>query len=198
MDLYQILGVDRHATSDAIRAAYRVKARMMHPDVGGNASDFELLAWANRILANPQKRADYDKFGRIDDRSNNQKTADAWMIVASLLNKAIAEIADLRCVDLIAVFKTQLAQAHKVTTGQIIELERKVSRIEDVQRRFHTSGDNNQIGRMLEIEVDKLKKQITQLKDALETGQIASDILATYSYDYQVGIVGFAMTGLQR
>jgi molecular chaperone DnaJ len=65
-DLYEILGVDRTASEDDIRKAYRRLAREHHPDVSGDPAAeerFKEVAGAYEILSDPDKRARYDAFG---------------------------------------------------------------------------------------------------------------------------------------
>lgn len=66
-DYYQILGVDRKASEDDIRRAYRKLARKYHPDVNKDpdaAKRFSEVTEAYDVLSDPQKRKDYDRFGR--------------------------------------------------------------------------------------------------------------------------------------
>ena len=68
-DLYEILGVERDATDEDIRRAYRRLAREHHPDVNGDPASeerFKEVAGAYEILSDPQKRARYDSFGSVD------------------------------------------------------------------------------------------------------------------------------------
>ncbi len=65
--LYDIIGVPRDATSDAIRKAYRKLARKHHPDVNpGNAdaeAKFKKASTAYEVLSDDKRRAAYDEFG---------------------------------------------------------------------------------------------------------------------------------------
>lgn len=66
-DLYKILGVDRRASQDEIKKAYRKLARQYHPD--RNPGDpkaetrFKEISAANDILSDPEKRKQYDRGG---------------------------------------------------------------------------------------------------------------------------------------
>jgi molecular chaperone DnaJ len=65
-DHYAVLGVDRGASADEIRSAYRKLARQYHPDVSSDpaASErFKEVTQAYEILSDPEKRQRYDMFG---------------------------------------------------------------------------------------------------------------------------------------
>ncbi len=65
-DYYAVLGVDRKASQDEIRAAFRRLARKYHPDVSKEADAAERMAEvneANAVLSDPAKRAAYDEIG---------------------------------------------------------------------------------------------------------------------------------------
>lgn len=67
IDYYKILGVDKSATQDDIKKAYRKLARKLHPDLNPDDKEsekkFKELNEANEVLSNPENRAKYDKYG---------------------------------------------------------------------------------------------------------------------------------------
>lgn len=62
-DYYKILGVDKDASEDQIKKAFRRLAHEHHPDKGGDSQKFKDVNEAYQILGDKQKRAQYDQFG---------------------------------------------------------------------------------------------------------------------------------------
>ena len=76
-DYYEVLGVDKKASADEIKSAYRKLALKWHPDRWVNGSDaekktaeenFKEAAEAYSVLSDPDKRAKYDQFGFAADQ----------------------------------------------------------------------------------------------------------------------------------
>ncbi len=67
-DFYKILGLEKGASVEEIKKAYRTLAHKHHPDkAGGNESKFKEINEAYQILSNPEKKAQYDRFGQTFD-----------------------------------------------------------------------------------------------------------------------------------
>ncbi len=67
IDYYSILGLDKNASADDIKKAYRKLARKYHPDVNPNNAEahakFQQINEANEVLSDPEKRKKYDEYG---------------------------------------------------------------------------------------------------------------------------------------
>ena len=67
-DLYEVLGVDRNATDEEIKKAFRRQARKLHPDVNKSENaeaEFKELNEAYDVLSDANKRAAYDRYGTV-------------------------------------------------------------------------------------------------------------------------------------
>ncbi len=69
-DYYKILGVAKAASEEEIKKAYRKLAHQHHPDkTTGNEVKFKEISEAYQILSDKKKRAQYDRFGRVQDET---------------------------------------------------------------------------------------------------------------------------------
>src|SRR5215471_11786953 len=68
IDYYNVLGLDKDASQDDIRKAYRKLARKHHPDLNPNDKEankkFQQINEANEVLSDPEKRKKYDQYGK--------------------------------------------------------------------------------------------------------------------------------------
>lgn len=68
VDYYKILGVNKTASEEEIKKAYRKLARKYHPDLNPNDKEahkrFQQINEANEVLSDPEKRKKYDQYGK--------------------------------------------------------------------------------------------------------------------------------------
>ncbi len=72
IDYYKILELNKNASADDIKKAYRKLARKLHPDLNPDDKradkNFQQLNEANAVLSDPDKRKKYDKYGKDWER----------------------------------------------------------------------------------------------------------------------------------
>jgi molecular chaperone DnaJ len=71
-DYYKILGVNKNASKEEIKQAFRKLAQQHHPDKGGDEKKFKEINEAYSVLSSDEKRQQYDQFGDIFSAQGGQ------------------------------------------------------------------------------------------------------------------------------
>jgi len=79
---YKVLGVAKTAEDSEIKKAYRNLARTHHPDRGGDPEKFKEIQEAHEVLSDPEKRKNYDKYGKEGAESGAGGGGDAEDILS--------------------------------------------------------------------------------------------------------------------
>ena len=69
-NLYQVLGLEKSASADDIKRAYKKLAVQNHPDKGGDEKKFQEISNAYDVLSDPKKKQEYDSGGSNGNRFN--------------------------------------------------------------------------------------------------------------------------------
>lgn len=98
---YELLGVDKSATQDEIRKAYKVKSRQLHPDKvaqrEGRASTeadkvaFQKMKESYDVLHNPSQREMYDEFGETGLQLMNGNASAPMELVENFMNSSFCD-----------------------------------------------------------------------------------------------------------
>jgi curved DNA-binding protein CbpA len=190
-DPYKILGVDRTASTEEVRRAYRERAKATHPDVpGGSKEEFRKVQRALTTLADPKKREHYDNTGTDDDGVPDNSDVGAINILVGFFEAAVTEFsnvqgADILQVNLIAAAREWLNESNKALLKQKQQLESKARKLEKVEKRLRRkqSGQASMLNRALRAHIDGLRRN-EQAKDRQAAANNAAlKLLDEYVFD---------------
>jgi curved DNA-binding protein CbpA len=143
IDYYITLGVERDASQEEIKKAYRSKATECHPDKGGDAEEFALLNEAYKVLSDEESRKIYDSTGQSVHRG-----LDIEKEAISLLLGLFSEIAEIELEsyigDPVQCLKDLADERSRARSGDIKYLKAKISKYKEkigfIKKK--TDGDN--------------------------------------------------------
>ena len=78
MNYYKILGINKGASEEEIKKAFRRLAHKYHPDKGGDEKKFKEINEAYQVLSDKEKKAQYDRFGRVFEGAPGFDFQWAW------------------------------------------------------------------------------------------------------------------------
>ena len=177
-DYYTILGVDREATRDEIKQAYKYKAQTIHPDKGGGEDEFKLLNEAYRCLVNTEKRARYDAG---EDVSQPRSTFEDTVMnrLAGMFQQAADNAKDE--VDPVNMVRESAARAMPEVIKDMDEQRGIITKMEKLRPRVKYTGDGVDLFHgVIDQKIDLANRQIEVLNDELDVVKAVLERLNDY------------------
>jgi len=154
MNLYEILEIEKTATQEDIRKAYKLLAKSAHPDKGGDADTFSKIKEAHDILMDAKAREYYDNTGQIDKNSFEKRFKDVinQVFIQMIYNHGTA-------IDIIDEFgsmiNNNILAAHQKKRDSIANLDT----FEKIKSQVKFSGiGRDYIGEEITMNINHLKK----------------------------------------
>lgn len=189
-DLYDDLGVPRDASQEDIKAAYRKKASAAHPDnkATGDENEFKRVNHANIILSDPAKREQYDRTGKEDTASPEEREN---AMALDLLSKMFSQIFTMAEFDpaehdpLKAVRKLVKIQKGE-TKKQLFTVAQTLEKMRKTIKRLHKKGKEakaSKLQRVLEALEQSVKAEQEKGERMVRVCDKVLAILAEHDYD---------------
>lgn len=176
---YNELGVDREASPDEIKQAYRNKARQTHPDSGGNAEEFDRIQKSYMILKDPEARDHYDKTGRVNEKSQDM----ALDILADIFNNLLEQEAPL-FVDYVEIMNGILDSTVNAIRKSLKDYEKRKVKLEKMQKKFkRKKKDKGFFEYAIAERIHEADDKIRRSKHALSNTQRAKLLLNEYEFE---------------
>ena len=172
MNPYEILAVPRDADFTAIKTAYRNLARKHHPDLGGDAKLFAEINAAYDLLADGERRAEYDRTGRIDEPVKPEDVR-ARFIINDLFRQLLdqPDPTGRYTFNLVDRMKSMLTQGERDVPRMIKECQDRLFTLEKLNGRLEGAalrGILAQVIRQLESRIIFFENEIPAIHRARE------------------------------
>lgn len=168
-DHYKTLGIQRDATKEQIRAAYRRAARQAHPDrEGGTTERMQAVNAAYEVLIDEERRRAYDA-GETD----GSPKAEAMAILRSIFTEAIRD-------NVLDPFKFALGKIRRSEEGAQAEIEvmrRAISSMEQQRDRIKAKGGRDLYHETLNNGIRTAENQVRILEQNVENAQLVRQLL---------------------
>ncbi len=183
---YEQLGVDRNATPDQIKRAYRSKARNAHPDKGGSASEFAPIAAAYEVLMDPERRLLYDTTGTDTKRPIEME------IQNTLLRAFSQALSYPDCEEIVEAVRGAIEHEVDAIPDEIKRLNRRKDKL--VTRRQKISSTSvNLVHMVIDGEIQSIDASLLVLEHKAEVMAGCLEALDSYTEEPEIAATRKAM-----
>lgn len=182
MNLYKELKINKNATSEEIKKAYRESAKKYHPDKnnGKQLPEFEKITTAYNILSDNSKRKEYDDTGGY---SSNPQSINQ-LALQSLANLFMSIVKDqnyqFEKTNLFSVMQNNLDIALRKENSKHREINKLIKRLQLIEKKI--SGENTLFNDMIKNDVKNQKLIQNNIQREIEMLNKALEIIKKYRY----------------
>jgi DnaJ-class molecular chaperone len=185
-DLYKILDVNKDASKEQIKKAYKRKAKKVHPDINkGRDEEFKELAIAHRILTDDESRARYDRTGEGEDSVFNRFDNAVRDTVLQAFSVALSSESTSNYLRYAKEWINQKAQAVENDRENFIARQVKLEKVID---KITTENEQNYFRMVVEQDLSRIKTALEQMSEAMKIFNTAKEILKGYKSLEEVDI----------
>ena len=182
---YEVLGVERDADLDTIKAAFRAKAKEFHPDRAGNAKMFDQVNLAYEVLRDPDVRRRYDETGEIVLQKDSLMSIVACLLDEAMgcsINRMIEEHRTVQHTPITKFMAESLVEAFEILNQNAAVLAEAVMIWGEISERMGVSQGDNIMSNLALRRLSEVQQQLLGLKKQREALELAQDELRRYSY----------------
>jgi curved DNA-binding protein CbpA len=206
-DPYAVLDIERAATTVAVLAAYKRRAKETHPDLpGGSAEAFQRVKLAHDVLSDVDRRKKYDDTGTIDAGVPDNLRGNAFQTInrhlGAIINEfmgapdvATALAKDPRRIDLPGEIKRRVADDIAAARASLDNGAALIAVLEDLARRFRPppGADGDPLTFLIVEQATRNRQAYATIERGIAVNEHALQIIAEYGFDQIVD--GFVFQG---
>lgn len=183
LDPYAELGVDRDASDDQIKKAFRRKSKKAHPDHGGTADEFVRLKKAHLVLSDADRRKKFDETGDVDEAAIGTVESRAMGVISEIISMMLVADRDPCSMDLVSVMIDYLQQQIGRIDADVVALKSRLARAKKVSAKFKRKGKgDNLLERMTSAKATEIERGIDEFKKKREPFATALTIVREYDF----------------
>jgi curved DNA-binding protein CbpA len=187
IDPYAMLGIERDADDNQVKAAYRKAAKGMHPDSGGDVDQFARLQTCYDLLRDPVRRKVFDDTG-FDPQLADPRDLKGLMLLEPLVNDVILDEREPGSFDPLAAMRRKLSDDIVKSRFHILELERHRNRVRQHIDRLGRKPGTDFLGSMLRARSQSIAEAIRNAEGQIQVIEQAYSMLEGYSYELAVAL----------
>jgi len=178
MTLYEILGVDKNATQQEIKQAYKDMAKEKHEDKGGSHEDMIEVNRAYMVLRDKVRRDKYDRTGDEEMESFDLKFSQ---YVQQIFMNIIAQN-DVDYKDLIQEFREYNGLMVDDNENKVLECQKQLNKLNKVVKRL--SGESGVVLQVVKNNVVNIEREIEGIKDNIKFLRECGECLMSVHYKF--------------
>jgi len=181
---YEVLGVNRGATPDIIKKAFRKLSMRHHPDRGGDHATMQEVQAAYDLLSDEEKRAEYDAHGHIKPPAPDLRQ-QAMSMLDQVLENVLQDLpAD--SIDVIGQAVRHLETVKDNHEGKVDTWRKKKAQLEEAARRTKAKdGKDNVVSAVLQGMIHRCEQNIKPLEHHVNVLGEMIRILEDHEYDWE-------------
>lgn len=189
--LYEVLGIEELASPEEIKAAWRGKAKRLHPDVSQeDAAAFNKAKHAYDVLSDPERRKLYDETGESTAPRQPQNRARA--LVMKILEEVVKGIVnadgvdDLVAIDVPARVLASMSQRTAEFHEKYRHLDNRLARAQTLLDRLKVpEGEDDPLRVILAGGLAAMRQERAMVEEAEQAHNEAVRVWQRYGYDWE-------------
>lgn len=179
-NLYEILGLEKTASAEEVKEAYRRAVKAVHPDKGGNADAFREVQTAFTVLSDADSRRVYDESGDAEQAATGRSQIET--ILASVFAAAIRKHVGKGAAFILASVKEHVRECIDAKRDEIGAANRQRSKLETLAGKIErTTGGAN----IVEAALSGLIAEQRRIAEACESDIAQGDEMLAYLRGYR-------------
>lgn len=186
MNLYKILGLEKTATHNEIKKAYRLLSKKYHPDVGGDPEMFRKIAAAYKILGSPELRLKYDNGEPLEDLFKpNAEEDEAITTLVHLFLTVVNSARQIEYSDLLTDIFHAIEKTKLEFESEKEKIKKQRDKFEKVKKRIKVKKGENIFASALTNQIIACDRNISAIESKLRVGDIMLKMLNDYEYNIE-------------